>query len=272
MHCCYYEQGSENLKIWDINDLFFVNDIAINAGKAILEIYYNLELSVHFKKDKSPLTNADLASHEYITKALKKFTPDLPILSEEGILLDSDIKTFWCIDPLDGTKEFLKKNNEFTVNIALVVNNKPFMGVVHIPATNISFFGLKNKGAYVQKENSIKKLPKQKYSINSKPIFTVSRSHINDITKKFIEKHNAQTISAGSSLKLTMLAEGKADAYPRFGPTSLWDIAAGHAIINETGGKIITFDDQDIVYELENILNPSFIALRNDKLNYFISD
>ena len=257
---------------WDLELLDQVKDIASNAGRAILDIYQQDDVSIQTKQDQSPLTQADLASHDIITKALKELTPDIPILSEEGHTLDVEVDAFWCVDPLDGTKEFIKKNDEFTVNIALIEGHHPVLGVIHIPIINETFMALQGEGAFKIQDNQTQRLNKQSGENHAPPIFAVSRSHMNEKTRAFIDRHQASTIPAGSSLKLTLLAEGKADAYPRFGPTSLWDMAAGHAILKETGGEIFTLDDQSLVYNITNILNPDLIAVRDKNMKFNVED
>ena len=246
-----------------------VKIIAEEAGQAILDIYQQADIKVQMKSDQSPLTKADLASHFIITKALNKLTPMIPILSEEGGRLEGDLETFWCVDPLDGTKEFIKRNGEFTVNIALIKHHQPVLGVINIPVSNETYMAMQGEGAKKIKDQKVYILPKQQYEIRQSPIFTVSRSHLNQQTQDFIEQHQAETIAAGSSLKLTMLADGLADAYPRFGPTSLWDMAAGHVILRETGGEIYTLNQQPLVYNVIKILNPDLIAVR-DKDRQFV--
>jgi 3'(2'), 5'-bisphosphate nucleotidase len=245
-----------------------VKIIAEEAGQAILQIYQQDDFEIKIKSDQSPLTQADIASHNIITKALKKLTPEIPILSEEGDQLEGDIKTFWCVDPLDGTKEFIKRNGEFTVNIALIDNHQPVLGVIHIPVLKETFLAMRDNGAKKIKDHQIQSISKLQNQTRQPPIFAVSRSHLNQQTKDFIQRFQGETIAAGSSIKLTMLAEGLADAYPRFGPTSLWDMAAGHAILKETGGEIFTLDDQPLVYNVDNILNPDLIAVRDKNVNF----
>jgi 3'(2'), 5'-bisphosphate nucleotidase len=245
-----------------------VKIIAEEAGQAILNIYQQDDFEVQIKSDHSPLTKADLASHDLIIKALNKLTPEIQILSEEGEKLKSDIKSFWCVDPLDGTKEFIKRNGEFTVNIALIENYQPVLGVIYIPVTNETFMAIKDAGAKKIKDHQVHPIAKQHHKSRQKPIFAVSRSHLDQQTQDFIEQYQANTVAAGSSLKLTMLAEGLADAYPRFGPTSLWDMAAGHAILKETGGEIFTLDLQPLVYNVNKILNPDLIAVRDKNLKF----
>ena len=249
-----------------------VKIIAEEAGQAILQIYQQDDFEVQIKSDLSPLTQADLASHNIINQALKKLTPEIPILSEEGEKLEVDVETFWCVDPLDGTKEFIKRNGEFTVNIALIGHHQPVMGVIHIPVANETFMGMKGCGAIKIKDDRTHQLLKQQNEIRQPPIFAVSRSHLNQATQDFIQHHQAKTIAAGSSIKLTMIAEGLADAYPRFGPTSLWDMAAGHAILKETGGEIFTLDDQPLVYNINQILNPDLIAVRDKNVKFNVEE
>ena len=237
--------------------------IAEEAGKAILKIYQFGNFEIQTKSDDTPLTKADLASHNIIFNALSKLAPEIPILCEEGEKLNIDVSTFWCVDPLDGTKEFIKRNGEFTVNIALIQNYVPVLGVIHIPVENESFVAMKGGGAYKIYNNQYHQLPKQNKLRNHSIVFAVSRSHLNQQTQDFIKQHQADTIAAGSSLKLCLLAEGKVDAYPRFGPTSLWDMAAGHAILKEIGGEIYDLNYKSLKYNTKNILNPDLIALRH---------
>ena len=249
-----------------------VKIIAEEAGQAVLRIYHQDDFEIKIKSDQSPLTQADLASHDIITKALKKLTPEIPILSEEGEKLEGDVETFWCVDPLDGTKEFIKGNGEFTVNIALIEHHQPVLGVIHIPVANETFMAVKGAGAKKIKDHQVHNLPMHNNKTRQPPIFAVSRSHLNQQTKDFIQQHQGETIAAGSSIKLTMLAEVKADAYPRFGPTSLWDMAAGHAILKETGGEIFTLDDQPLVYNIKQILNPDLIAVRDKNVKFNVEE
>ena len=257
---------------WSLELLNQVKDIAQEAGRAILDIYQQDDVGIQTKQDQSPLTQADLASHDIIMEALKQITPDIPVLSEEGVTLDEKIDTFWCVDPLDGTKEFIKKNDEFTVNIALVEQHQPVLGVIHIPVMSDTFIALQGEGAFKVHNNHTQRLTKQLGEKHSPPIFAVSRSHLNEKTKGFIDRHQVTTVPAGSSLKLTLLAEGKADAYPRFGPTSLWDMAAGHAILKETGGEIYTLDQQPLVYNINQILNPDLIAVRDKNMKFIVEE
>ena len=255
-------------------NLLKIVNISIDAGKVILN-YYNENIDVIYKDDESPLTKADLASHKIITDSIKKITPDIPILSEEEFIdwkIRKKWKKYWLIDPLDGTKEFIKKNDEFTVNIALIENNRPILGVIYTPALNELFYSIKNFGSYKiltkKKLNTLKEA--KRISINKKKSNKVkivgSRSHSNPILEKWVNKNfnEFDILQKGSSLKFCLIAEGSADIYPRFGPTSEWDIAAGHIILEEAGGKLKSIDNKEILYnEKENILNPEFFAYSN---------
>ena len=255
-------------------NLLEILNISVDAGEVILN-YYNENVDVIYKDDESPLTKADLASHKVITDSIKKITPDIPILSEEEFIdwkIRKKWKKYWLIDPLDGTKEFIKKNDEFTVNIALIENNRPILGVIYTPALNELFYSIKNFGSYKiltkKKLNTLKEA--KRISINKKKSNKIkivgSRSHSNPILDKWVNKNfnEFDILQKGSSLKFCLIAEGSADIYPRFGPTSEWDIAAGHIILEEAGGKLKSIDNKEILYnEKENILNPEFFAYSN---------
>ena len=255
-------------------NLLEILNISVDAGEVILN-YYNENVDVIYKDDESPLTKADLASHKIITDSIKKITPDIPILSEEEFIdwkIRKKWKKYWLIDPLDGTKEFIKKNDEFTVNIALIENNRPILGVIYTPALNELFYSIKNFGSYKiltkKKLNTLKEA--KRISINKKKSNKIkivgSRSHSNHILDKWVNKNfnEFDILQKGSSLKFCLIAEGSADIYPRFGPTSEWDIAAGHIILEEAGGKLKSIDNKEILYnEKENILNPEFFAYSN---------
>ena len=249
-------------------------NIAIDAGKEILNIY-NDEIIVNSKEDKSPITKADINSNDLIVNRLKKLESNIPILTEESVVEWKNRKDwikYWLIDPLDGTKEFINRNGEFTVNISLIENNYPIFGIIYSPVKSLLYYALKNNGCYKLKTNSNLTTLKNFNKINihkEKNITTKvigSRSHsskefLNWVKKKFT---NFELITIGSSLKFCILAEGKADIYPRFGPTSEWDIAAGHIILEEAGGKLKTIDNKDILYNTkDDILNPHFIAYGN---------
>ena len=248
-----------------INDVI---KIAKNAGIAILEVYKHSNIEVNLKDDDSPLTMADKASNQIITKELKYLTPEIPILSEEGKSVPYDKRKnweyFWLIDPLDGTKEFVKKNGEFTINIALIYKNTPIIGVVYSPVLNVCYWAKKDEGAF----KDGKKLPlKVKRGKNVYKI-VASRSHMSNETKDFIEAIDTDKekliISIGSSLKICLVAEGEANIYPRLGPTMEWDTAAAHAIVNESNALFNKYIDKDTyqqhVYNKKNLLNDWFVV------------
>ena len=249
---------------------------SINAGKAILKVYSNEKIESELKQDKSPLTLADKNAHDEICKILK--STNIPILSEEGLNIPySERKNWellWIVDPLDGTKEFINRNGDFTVNIALIQNNFPVLGVVFIPVKGLFYYGTKGKGAFRSEVHGVKcpedilnnsvRIP---VSETARPYTVVaSRSHMNDETTTYIknmeaEKGVIQFISRGSALKICMVAEGSADVYPRFGPTMEWDTAAGHAVALEAGCRFTQADGiTPVKYNKEDLLNPYFIV------------
>jgi len=239
-----------------------IENIALDAGNTIMEIY-NRDFSIEYKDDKSPLTEADLASNEVIIKALEKY--NIPILSEEGKLIAYDERKeweyYWCIDPIDGTKEFIKKNGEFTVNIALIHKDTPILGVVYAPAMNDMYIAKKGEGAFKNGE----KLPlKTNPDLKQKMSVVASKSHLSDETQAFIDALDTKEIeqvSKGSSLKLCMVAEGEADIYPRLAPTMEWDTAAADAVVREAGKMTYQFENElPVVYNKENLLNPWFVV------------
>lgn len=242
-------------------------DIAKKAGEAILKIYNDPSNSnvVDYKDDNSPLTLADKASHEVIDEALNKLYPDIPIISEEGDQLDydkrKDFERFWLVDPLDGTKEFIKKNGQFTVNIALIDNRKPVIGVVYTPVTDTLYYGNKESGAF-KEENNVKTDLKVNNSTDNR-IAVRSRSHAAEEEEQILSEYGVvDSISVGSSLKFCMVAEGKADIYYRHGPTMEWDTAAGQAVVEAAGGKVmIETGPEPFVYNKENLLNTGFLCL-----------
>ena len=254
-----------------------VLEIAKKAGNEVLKIY-NKDFSVEYKDDKSPLTEADKASHSLIVEGLKKY--NLPILSEEGKEIPYEKRKnweyFWMTDPLDGTKEFIKKNGEFTINIALIYKNEPIFGVVYAPVLNWIYFN-DNETSYKIENNQIIKSPIKRD--DNKFIIVASRSHLNEETKKYIKlltndyrlsTNDYDFISIGSSLKLCLIAEGKADIYPRLAPTMEWDTAAADAIVRKAGKnvyqlhiddyRLMTNDYRLLVYNKENLLNPWFVV------------
>ena len=250
---------------------------ALEAGKAILEIYHSGEFDIEIKGDNSPLTRADTTSHNVIMSFLTK--TNIPVLSEEGKAISyeerKDWKQLWIVDPIDGTKEFIKRNGEFTVNIALIENQKTLIGVIFVPVTGELYFSTKEMGAFkvaVNIENyNIEtiisnglKLPLQRKDNT----FTIvaSRSHMSPETEEYVQQMRdihgeVNLISKGSSLKLCMVAEGTANCYPRFAPTMEWDTAAGQAICEHAGFKVIDWDtNKKMLYNRKELLNNWFLV------------
>ena len=252
-------------KISDEQLIISTVQIAKEAGEAITGIY-NSDFDCQLKKDLSPITAADNLSHNIITEKLKTLTPEIPILSEESCDIPYKIRSqwaqYWLVDPLDGTKEFIKKNGEFTVNIALIDNNSPIFGVIHLPVTNETYWGSQVSGSFYSTEKNdaerINVADNQKSPIR----LVASRSHPSEMLNSLLEKLvDYEIIEVGSSIKLCHIASGRADLYPRFGPTSEWDTAAGEAIVSCAGGQVVTAEGDSMNYNLkEGYLNPNFIV------------
>jgi len=245
-----------------------VISLAQEAGKKILSIY-SQGFDVYEKTDKSPLTEADLLSHKTITEGLAQITPGIPVLSEESskdeISNRLSWEPYWLIDPLDGTKEFVKRNGEFTVNIALIHKHEPVFGVVHAPVIEVTYWGGRGFGAHKIQDNKSNVIHIRKRPCDTSEWKIVgSRSHQSDEFKSFIEKYpSAQIISMGSSLKLCLVAEGAADLYPRLGLTSEWDTAASQAVVEAAGGQVLKMPEMTSLRCNENessLLNPHFLV------------
>ena len=248
--------------------------ISKEAGKAILEVY-NTNFDYQIKENLSPLTKADTLSNNIICEKLKELTPDVPVISEENSEIPFNIKSlwkqYWLVDPLDGTKEFINRNGEFTVNIALINNKEPVFGVIYIPVNNRLFWGSRDYGSYEIKSD----MRERKIHVSDKVLKKIacSRSHSNPEFNNFLENLDSYTtVKIGSSLKFCLIANGEIDLYPRLGPTSEWDIAAGEAILRSAGGCIIDLEGKNIIYNKKNIINPSFIAASNLSIAEEISD
>ena len=246
-------------------------EISKEAGKAILEVY-NTNFDYQIKEDLSPLTRADTLSNNIICERLKVLTPEIPILSEENSNIPFDVRTlwkqYWLVDPLDGTKEFIKRNGEFTVNIALINKNKPIFGVIHAPVLNQTFWGSANSGSFQMKgKKKPKKISISSYDKSSLRI-VASRSHNSKKLNLLLKKiENYEIIHIGSSLKFCLIATGEADIYPRFGLTSEWDSAAGEAIVRFAGGRVISTDRKSLTYNRkQSYLNPYFIVASREDL------
>jgi len=285
------------------NEIQNIIEIALEAGKAVLDIYHSDDFQIENKDDNSPLTKADKASHEIIKKGLTENFPEIPLLSEEGKEIPyedrKNWKKFWLVDPLDGTKEFIKKNGEFTVNIALIENNKPVFGVIYAPAIKhnnidesisqsvnqkpienhrsidglndwvivyngllgVLYLGGINFGSYKITSDGVKRINVSDKSPDDELNVVQSRSHSGEEEESFYSNYRVKSrLSRGSSLKICMIAEGEADIYFRGGPTWEWDTAAGHAILLGAGGYFINKDKTELVYNKEIIKNFGFIA------------
>lgn len=244
--------------------------IATDAGEAILEIYNSSDFGIESKSDESPITKADKNANEIICRGLAHISPSIPIVSEENsVMLYADRKDepfLWMVDPLDGTKEFIKRNGEFTVNIALIHNQKPIAGIVYVPVLDLLYYAIDGQGSFKIEDHQRRKLEANNYSTSDSNLRVVcSRSHLNSDTQKFVNQLSKPLlITKGSSLKFLILAEGGAELYPRLAPTMEWDTAAAQIILTESGGKIFRTDGSPLLYNKENLLNHHFIATADE--------
>jgi 3'(2'), 5'-bisphosphate nucleotidase len=249
-----------------------VGEITRLAGAAIMEIYQTEDFGVEHKADDSPLTKADKAANDVIVAGLKALDFKAPIISEEEAEVAYDIRStygaFWLVDPLDGTKEFIKRNGDFTVNIALIENGRPILGAVFVPVTNELFYSAPGEGAWEVTEaggkaSRIFAADFTMQDVNLKIV--ASRSHLNQETQDFMAKFDRpEIVQRGSSLKIMELAKGTAHVYPRLGPTMEWDTGAAHAILFEAGGRLLDeTTGKELRYNKESLLNPYFIAYGN---------
>ena len=250
----------------DSRTLARVAAIAREAGREILEVYADGAVAHTAKADDSPLTAADLRSHRLIVQRLRELTPELPVLSEEAtevpFAVRSSWQRYWLVDPLDGTREFLSRNGEFTVNIALIEGHAPTLGIVHVPVSDTTYSGLPGEGAWRERSGAAAERIRAA-ARSAQPLRVVgSRSHRGDSLDAFRGRIGAHELLAiGSSLKLCLVAEGAADVYPRLGPTSEWDTAAAHAVLLAAGGAVSTLDGTPLAYNTrEQLLNPFFVA------------
>ena len=241
-------------------------EAVVKAGENIMEVYNSTE-SINYEKkaDDSPLTIADKKSHNTIIDFLKD--TDIDIISEESKSIEyqerKNWEEYWLIDPLDGTKEFIKKNGEFTVNIALIKNNKPHLGIVYCPVKKILYWNDNDKKVFKREKEETREIKKRKpINENEEGLrVVVSRSHMSEETSEYVNKlTRPELISCGSSLKFLYIADNKADIYPRFGPTMEWDTAAAHSILNALEINVINLESgRELSYNKENLLNPYFI-------------
>ena len=254
-------------------------DIVLDARKAIMKIY-DKDFNVFIKEDKSPLTEADLISSKIICDGLKKLTPKIPIICEETKNEEYDKRKdweyFWLVDPIDGTKEFIKKNGEFTINIGLVKNNSPIFGIVDIPCEETIYYATLNRGAYkINKDMKKERIYCNKFTLKDDKLrIAMSKSHKGSEDKVLKKLKNPKCVNYGSSIKFLKVAEGSIDLYPRFKPCMEWDTCASHIIVNEAGGKILICDDhnkdnllesiyknnKELVYNKKDLHSPYFIC------------
>lgn len=245
--------------------------IARNAGAAILDIYNNAsDVQIEHKADDSPLTIADRTANKIICDALMQLPVVYPIISEENKAVPyeerKNYEYYWLVDPLDGTKEFIKRNGEFTVNIALVHQQRPVMGIVYAPCMDEMYWAAKGEGAYIISEGQEKQLSIDSFQLSESNLNIVcSRSHLNEATERFVSNFTTPSmVPTGSSLKFLIIAKGLAHVYPRLAPTMEWDTGAAQIVLEEAGGKVLNDETKEpLLYNKENMLNPHFVAYGN---------
>ena len=256
--------------------LLSVRQIAAEAGRVILT-YYDRPSPVDYKADDSPLTQADRASHHFIVERLEALTPDVPVLSEESDPGDYAARgswnRFWCVDPLDGTKEFVKKTGEFTVNIALIEGGAPVLGIVHVPVQGLTYFAARGEGAFKQQGAAEPERIATRKAAGSALTVVASRDHAGPEVAAILERMadeglDVESASMGSSLKFCLVAEGAADFYPRTVPTFEWDTAAAQCIAEAAGGGVYTRDGARLTYNKEDLRNPSVFAAGDPELDW----
>lgn len=247
--------------------LLDVVDICRQASAAILDIYNREDFEVVTKADESPLTAADMASHRVVTAALETLTPNIPVLSEESSARVMEARRawprLWLVDPLDGTKEFVKRNDEFTVNVALIEDHRPVLGVIAIPARDVYYAARNPGGAWrIDGRGTPAAIATRAPAPDTLTVMG-SRSHGNQRTRDYLDRLGAHEMQGrGSALKFCAVAEGEADFYPRLGPTSEWDTAAGHCIVEAAGGQVIRADGDPLTYNArDTLLNPEFLVI-----------
>ncbi len=240
-----------------------VERIARKAGELVMEVYKR-DFDVMFKEDQSPVTEADLLASEYIEAALKKLAPEIPFMSEESASVPfserSSWDTYWLIDPIDGTRSFVNKTDEFTVNIALISQHQPILGVVYVPVTCINYYAAEGEGAF-KRDADGKVATIAARQLASPPVIAGNRSKSGEMEKFLRKVGSHELIIMNSSLKICLVAEGSADLYARFWPTSEWDTAAGHAVVKEAGGSLVDMQMQPLLYNTkDSLINPYFFV------------
>lgn len=241
---------------------------AVEAGRRILDVYEKT-FDVDHKDDGSPLTDADRAAHALIAERLAALTPGVPVLSEESAKTEYATRAgwqrFWLVDPLDGTREFVKRNGEFTVNIALIEQGAPTLGVVYVPVSGVCYLAQRGRGAWKEKGGCDRQPIRVRAYRGGKARVVTSRSHRGEHVDRFLQRlqereGDYETVDLGSSLKLCLVAEGAADFYPRLGPTSEWDTAAAQCVVEAAGGQVTDLAGKPLVYNKPDILNPWFMV------------
>jgi 3'(2'), 5'-bisphosphate nucleotidase len=246
-------------------DILKLVEIAGLAGRSVMDIYSREDFGTTYKDDRSPLTLADTASHEVILAALREITPELPVLSEESKTVAYEERkswrSYWLIDSLDGTKEFIKRNGEFTVNIALIEGGVPVLGVVYAPAMGLTYYAARGEGAFRKEDGREPVKVEVSRPANGVKKVVGSRSHGGEALEQFLAGLGPhELVSMGSSLKFCLVAEGSAHLYPRLGPTMEWDTAAAQCVVEEAGGVVTDMDGNRLMYNKENLLNGNFLA------------
>ena len=248
-----------------IETLPHVVTIARAAASAVMEIYTAGDVDVQLKSDSSPVTAADIAAHHIIADALRALTPTMPVVSEESadaIDLDADYSRYWLVDPIDGTKEFIRRQDEFTVNIGLIANGVPVLGVVIAPALDTAYYGVVGHGAFKRVGREAPSELSAESDAGS-TIAVISKSHLNDATRQWLHRYGiVDTVSAGSSLKFCLVAEGAAAVYPRMGPQHFWDTAAADAVLRAAGGRVVVEETGELLrYDIDKtLLTPYYVA------------
>ncbi len=259
--------GCEPMTVTTSQDLAALEDALLplvqRAGAAILR-HYAGEIETAYKADRSPVTAADQEAEEILVEGLRRLTPEIPVVAEEAVaagrIPEVGDAPFWLVDPLDGTREFLSRNGEFTVNLGLVRGRRPVFGIVMAPARGCIWVGIADRGAF-RREKGERVAIRVRAADPAQLVAVASRSHRDPETDAWLRAHAvARTISAGSSLKFCAVAEGRADVYPRFGPTMEWDTAAGHAVLAAAGGRVVTVTGEPLAYAKPGFRNPGFIA------------
>ena len=250
-------------------DLAAVIALASDAGEVIIRHYLKPQ-AVRIKADRSPVTAADVAAESIVLDGLRRLTPEIPVVSEErvaaGVFSDISGGRFWLVDPLDGTREYLNRNGEFCVNIGLIEDGRPVLGVIHVPVTGLTCYSDGPGAAFSRLGQGRPRAIAARRASGLGPVAVASRSHVNARTENWLKERAVErVVPAGSALKFCLLAMGEADLYPRFGRTMEWDTAAGHAILSAAGGSVHTFDGADLTYGKPGFENPFFLARGKDE-------